>query len=506
MSVQGSFQVDPALLPELRALLQSADGDEPQEVPLTIEGQTFSGRITEPGAYRLMVILADGRVEIQEAVEFELKSPSVKAELIPTSSTSGNRYSGSVTIAGSYAIDPELTPVSLDIIDLAGRPLPLALDINPESMAGEFSIAADCRVLSPGAHQIQARLTDRSQQVLLSAPLSFDFYLPKPKVELKITDLSSEAVYFYGHTDFGDCPLGSAQLPQVTVFVNKTPIKVEVSDGQLPGDFVFAVRAEMLQQGGNVIRVEVIDPRDSEAVGGAEIEVPFSPALTPGGDLLVINDMEALVQKENHPWLLKWANFESSISTVSKDSVLFLTSENTCEQVDKMGQYCKEAITTLGDLYTKEGYEFIDVERKSLGFLVANIKLIILFLPDEEFNEREIHALKSFAEDGGRIVYVGESSACTGCYSEATQAQFFQQMGVDIRQEKGVAADKLYKSIGEQHQLMAGIDIISVVGAGIFAIGENVRPLVISESNQVIAAVAKINTNSEYILPLETGR
>ncbi len=522
-----------------------------------------------------------------------------------TNPVADTSYSGMVGISGSYNLDPGLTPVALEIIDTTGALTPLAVEIDDGSSSGDFNIEADCRVFSPGTNTIQARLTDHLEQTLLSPLVSFEFHLPAPDVQLEVTSNDSNGVYIYGRADFSGCPLGTAQSPQIRVSINGEPIAVDIVSGQLPGDFIFGLSSEWLQQGDNVIRVEVVDPRDPDVIGSAAITVPYAsvfsvsivnpavnatlaghvqvygyfanargplnlyteldgktfienvpvngnqtftftiPAellqaagqhglylrafdqgsdreaeakmefsyksgseLLPGGDLLVLNDMDALSLEQNRPWFLNWANFVIDFDSGRKNSVLFVASEKTCSLVDEINGYCARAKTVLSELYQENGYEFSVIERALLAEIPAHIKLLILFLPDTEFNEKEILALKNFSASGGRIVYVGESYSCPECYSEDAQAQFFQQMGVEIQQLRGITYETIYKPNGELHQLTAGIDAVGVIDVGVFSVGANVVPLVISEFNQVIAAVAKINTNpyEDLQIGIETPR
>jgi hypothetical protein len=261
--------------------------------------------------------------------------------------------------------------------------------------------------------------------------------------------------------------------------------------------FALTIPAEFLQSADNhVLSLRVFD-QGTQQQAETKTEFFYKPGdeLTPAGDLLVINDMEALAREENRPWFLNWANFEADFDSERKSAVLFVASEATCKLVDDMDGHCARAKLVLSELYQENGYEFSVVERTALAEIPADIKVLILFLPDAEFNEKEILAVKNFAASGGRVVYVGESQSCPDCYSEATQAQFFQQMGIEIQQVKGEASEQSYKPNGEQHQLVEGIDVIGIADPGVFAVGANVVPLVISESNQVITAVAKINTN-----------
>lgn len=72
------------------------------------------------------------------------------------------------------------------------------------------------------------------------------------------------------------------------------------------------------------------------------------------------------------------------------------------------------------------GYPFVVAERASLVEIPADTKVLILFLPDRAFNEKETLALKNFAGAGGRVVYIGASDSCSDCYFEPTQAQLLQ--------------------------------------------------------------------------------
>src|SRR5690606_13394543 len=48
------------------------------DLPLSVEGQSFSALITEPGSYRLSVSVSDGRATVVEVVEFEYLQPEIE--------------------------------------------------------------------------------------------------------------------------------------------------------------------------------------------------------------------------------------------------------------------------------------------------------------------------------------------------------------------------------------------------------------------------------------------
>lgn len=557
-------------------------------------GNYFDGHLDD----LVLAKRALNETEIQELISRAAINVPQQPVLTLTSPTSGT-YSGSVNIAGSYSTDPALTPIALEIRDAAGASLPLEFDIDPNAATGEFNVDAGCSVFSVGAHSLQARLTDSLEQTLLSEPVAFEFRLPRPTVNLELNNIDRSGIYIYGRAAFTGCPLDSDQSPQIRVIVNEQPVNVDVVSGQLPGDFIFGVGSEFLQEGNNVVQVEVVDPRDPEAVGSATINVPFESAfaltianpapgttlaghvqvygyftgalgpvnlyselngntfiediavdgnqtfsftipaeflqsadqhvlslrafdqgtqqqaetkteffytpggeLTPGGDLLVINDMEALSLEENRPWFLNWVDFGLGFDGERKNAVMFSVSESTCTLADDLNGSCARAKVVLSELYQEQGYGFSVVERAAISEIPPDIKVLILFLPDVEFNEKEIRSIKNFAATGGRVVYIGESSTCADCYSELAQQQFFQQMGVDIQQARGPTDEQFYKPNGEPHQLTAGIDVIGVDEAGVFVVDANVVPLAFWESNQAIAAVAKINTNPYEVLQI----
>ena len=76
VNIEGAFSVDPALAADISAVLQPVDGEQ-QELPLAVEGESFSALITEPGAYRLLVTVSDGRVDVQDVVDFEFVTPLI---------------------------------------------------------------------------------------------------------------------------------------------------------------------------------------------------------------------------------------------------------------------------------------------------------------------------------------------------------------------------------------------------------------------------------------------
>jgi hypothetical protein len=124
------------------------------------------------------------------------------------------------------------------------------------------------------------------------------------------------------------------------------------------------------------------------------------------------------------------------------------------------------------------------------------VKVLVLALPTIAFDYLEINALKQFASEGGRIVWVGEFDGYYGA-GIAVENQFFSDMGAVMR-NLGSAYDcglvVLPAASLRSHQIMTGLADLSVACASEVQLGPNDFALFYDDTNtHVLGAVAKID-------------
>jgi hypothetical protein len=135
----------------------------------------------------------------------------------------------------------------------------------------------------------------------------------------------------------------------------------------------------------------------------------------------------------------------------------------------------------------------------------STVKLIILWMPLIPYDATEINALKRFAGEGGRILFIGERLGFYGDAGLALENQFMADMGAqmvnlgaefDCNDYFATPAASL-----RSHPLLQGVASVAYACASEIQPGPNDFPLFFDTTNQhVLAAVAKID-----LTPLPAG-
>ena len=148
-------------------------------------------------------------------------------------------------------------------------------------------------------------------------------------------------------------------------------------------------------------------------VSGSEAcaDVTIKAVPSAGEDLVVINDVNPFngdrITDSNNKLMVK--NLVSFTSTGSRNSGTVVQFDcgrssrfpSACTSFDVM----EDEITSAGMTVTK-----VPSSSGSLTSIPSNVKVLFLWLPTVPYKGVEINALKQFAADGGRIVFVGEHS------------------------------------------------------------------------------------------------
>jgi hypothetical protein len=161
--------------------------------------------------------------------------------------------------------------------------------------------------------------------------------------------------------------------------------------------------------------------------------------------------------------------------------------------------YCTTEATTFRQTITSAGFVILD-SRSSSGTLTtfpSTVKVLMLLLGCEHFTVSEVNAMKQFASEGGRIIYVGENAmAYQACFP--VENQFLSDMGAKMT-NSGTAVDCEYvtvpqSSLRTEHQIMAGLTNLTIACASVIVPGPEDFPLHFDRSNtKVLAGVARID-------------
>jgi hypothetical protein len=156
-------------------------------------------------------------------------------------------------------------------------------------------------------------------------------------------------------------------------------------------------------------------------------------------------------------------------------------------------------LSTTRSIIASEGFTLTDISSSS-GTLVsipADVKSIWLWLPRVYYTDAEINALKQFASEGGRIVFIGEHS---GFYGDGIPIQndFLARMGAVLRNTGG-AVDCGYTTLTSAsirpHQVTQGVNSLTIACASVIEPGGNDYVLFYDTSvTHVLAGVATIDT------------
>ncbi|MBV6522639.1 MAG: hypothetical protein MNPFHGCM_02787 [Gemmatimonadaceae bacterium] len=228
----------------------------------------------------------------------------------------------------------------------------------------------------------------------------------------------------------------------------------------------------------------------------------------PGTDVVVVNDINpfdanGMMDPNNQLFVSNLVNFttagpRNSAKEVVWDrgrfAVCYVFGNNECND-SNMG--------IARSVITGAGYTIVDIESNA-GTLDdifqasgANWKEIWLWTPMEAFDHDEINALKQFASEGGRVLYVGE---WLGYYPQQgidIENQFLLDMGA-VMTNTGGAVDCGYNVVPlsslRPHQITTGLTGLTMACSSILIPGTQDFPLYYDQTNtHVLSGVATID-------------
>ena len=237
-------------------------------------------------------------------------------------------------------------------------------------------------------------------------------------------------------------------------------------------------------------------------VGTVPVTVGAAPPPTggaAGGDIVVFNDINvfdnfAMANANNVTLVKNLIDYSSTGARGTAKTVWLDYGRNSgCS-------FCGSDFTTVTNTVIAAGYTptVISSTSGSLVSIPANVKVIIMWLPTVSFTPAEINALKSFASQGGRIVYVGEHG------SFYSQAGFSVENSLLSNLGSGISVTPDFIDCGRQvasatqirtHQITNGLTTLDYACASKLTLSGGAIGLLYDKGNTIpLIAVGSINT------------
>jgi hypothetical protein len=239
--------------------------------------------------------------------------------------------------------------------------------------------------------------------------------------------------------------------------------------------------------------------------GTASVEVLPTPY--PGEDIVVFNDVNIFetipdfpLSSNNRTLVANLVNYETEGSRGVGTEVWFDRGRDS-----RCGGACslfnqRETRSTIEGL----GYSITDIlsESGSITEIPGQVKVVFLWMPTVPYTVAEINTFKQFAQEGGRIVFVGEHEGSYLASGIAVENDFLKQMGATLTNTGGSVdcagpggrIDLPAASL-RGHQITEGLDGLQIACASVIEPGEGDYPIIWDTSNSlVLAGVARIDT------------
>jgi hypothetical protein len=166
-----------------------------------------------------------------------------------------------------------------------------------------------------------------------------------------------------------------------------------------------------------------------------------------------------------------------------------------------------EPTSTFQSTIAGAGFTIVKVREGALNAIPAQVKTIILWLPTQAYTAAEIDAFKQFAEEGGRVVFIGEHAGFYGTWIPLENA-FLAAMGA-VMTNTGGAVDCGYVTLPgsslRPHQITTGIEDLTIACSSVIAPGPSDFVLYVDTGGtQALSGVATIDTGPSEALAISS--
>jgi hypothetical protein len=293
-----------------------------------------------------------------------------------------------------------------------------------------------------------------------------------------------------------------SDIVEISLTINDNPAE-NISASLSGKTFLLTRSANVFVEGSNSIVVHATDVDGN--TGNAAISFVFDSSIAPppGSDLIVINDVnlfgdDRIEKPGNIQFVKNLANFSADSERASKTKIAWDLSHSS-----KCDSQCRSSdigIDNINQIWADIGYTTYNIETKEeLINLDQNTKLVILLTPMEDYSSAEINKLKTFASEGGRILFIGENEDYYGSGIDV-ENNFLTSMGALMRNiGQAVYGGTTTFEISDEnnHQVIDGVGNVSVNYVSLLELGPNDYPLITSSNGRdIIAGVARIDVNN----------
>lgn len=163
-------------------------------------------------------------------------------------------------------------------------------------------------------------------------------------------------------------------------------------------------------------------------------DVIIPPVEDPGKDVVVFNDVNiffeiAMANSNNVRLVENLVNFTTDGTRNSGNTVWF-----DCGRSSAFNACLSSDMNTMkSTIENTMTLDFINSTSGSLTSIPSEVKVLFLWLPKVPYTVDEINAMKLFASEGGRIIFIGEHEAYYRADGIALENQFLTNMGAVLR-------------------------------------------------------------------------
>jgi hypothetical protein len=237
--------------------------------------------------------------------------------------------------------------------------------------------------------------------------------------------------------------------------------------------------------------------------GAVETGPPPPP---PGTDIVVFNDINvfdnnamAVAQTDNVELVQNLVDFTAGKPRDDGTQVWIdcRTARSEMPDAAAIDNAGCEPTSTFQTTIAGAGFTIVKKTEGTLNTIPGAVKTIILWLPTQAYTTAEINAFKQFAEEGGRVVFIGEHSGFYGTWIPIENA-FLNAMGA-VMTNTGGAVDCGYVTLPgsslRPHQITAGIEDLTIACSSVILPGPNDFVLYFDTGGtQALSGVATIDT------------
>jgi hypothetical protein len=225
-----------------------------------------------------------------------------------------------------------------------------------------------------------------------------------------------------------------------------------------------------------------------------------------GKDVVVFNDINpfdntGMGSANNVTMVQNLVNYvpEGTPTPPRGSSTVVLMDRGRSSRCGGTGECSPGSLSTMYGVINGQGLTVQDISSNSgtLTSFAPDVKVIFLWNPMVAYTLDEINAFKSFADEGGRVVFVGEWDGYYGA-GIGIENSFLLNLGAvmtNIGQAVDCGFHDLPASSLRDHQVTTGMNGVRIACASVIVPGPGDYPLYYDSSNtRVLAGVAAIDT------------